>query len=76
MSLTGQCWNNTLAESFFASLKGESIDQQAWPTRTAARRAIVDYIAWFNGTRLHSTLGYLTPNEYEAAGKQDLKQVA
>ena len=73
---TGQCWDNALAESFFASLKGESIDQQPWPTRSGARHAVVEYIAWFNGTRLHSALGYLTPDEYEAAGKEDLPQVA
>ena len=64
---TGQCWDNALAESFFASLKGECLDQRTWPTRTAARRAIVEYIAWFNGTRLHSALGYQTPNEFETA---------
>jgi putative transposase len=58
---TGQCWDNALAESFFASLKGECIDQRVWPTRAAARRATVEYIAWFNGTRLHSALGYMTP---------------
>jgi putative transposase len=40
---TDQCWDNALAESFFASLKGELIDAQAWPTRSRARRAIVDY---------------------------------
>ena len=63
---TGQCWDNALAESFFASLKGECLDQQLWPTRTAARHATVEYIGWFNGTRLHSALGYQTPNEFEA----------
>jgi transposase InsO family protein len=74
---TGQCWDNALAESFFASLKGECLDQQSWPTRAAARREIVDYIAWFNGTRLHSSLGYLSPDEYEAnARHNDLPQVA
>ena len=74
---TGQCWDNALAESFFASLKGECLNQQAWPTRAAARREIVDYIGWFNGTRLHSALGYLTPNEYETtSAKKDLPQVA
>ena len=75
---TGQCWDNALAESFFASLKGECLDRQSWPTRATARRAVVEYIAWFNGTRLHSSLGYLTPNEYEAttAARKDLPQVA
>jgi putative transposase len=63
---TGQCWDNALAESFFASLKGECLDQQLWPTWTAARHATVEYIGWFNGTRLHSALGYQTPNEFEA----------
>jgi putative transposase len=69
---TGQCWDNALAESFFASLKGELIDTQPWPTRAAARRAIVDYIGWYNGTRLHSALGYLTPNEFEQPGREKI----
>lgn len=74
---TGQCWDNALAESFFASLKGELIDLQAWPTRAGARRAIVEYIGWYNGTRLHSTLGYQSPAEFEAnTEKEDLRQVA
>jgi transposase InsO family protein len=74
---TGQCWDNALAESFFASLKGECLDQQSWPTRAAARGATVDYIAWFNGTRLHSALGYMTPDEFETATDQEvLTQVA
>ena len=53
-----------MAESFFASLKGELIDAQAWPTRAGACRAVVD-IAWYNGTRLHSTLGYRSPADFE-----------
>jgi putative transposase len=74
---TGQCWDNALAESFFASLKGECLDQQPWPSRAAARRAIVDYIAWYNGTRLHSALGYMTPDEFETTTRQEpIKQVA
>jgi transposase InsO family protein len=74
---TGQCWDNALAESFFASLKGELIDTRPWATRAAARRAVVEYIGWYNGTRLHSTLGYRSPAEFEtAAGKEDLGQVA
>jgi transposase InsO family protein len=71
---TGQCWDNALSESFFASIKGELLDQQAWPTKAAARRAIVEYIAWYNGTRLHSTLGYRSPAEFEEDNK--IKKVA
>jgi transposase InsO family protein len=66
---TGQCWDNALAESFFASIKGELLDLQAWPSRDMARRAVVEYIAWYNGTRLHSTLGYRSPAEYEEDNK-------
>jgi transposase InsO family protein len=69
---TGQCWDNALAESFFASLKGECLDLQPWPTRAGARRATVDYIAWYNGTRLHSTLGYQTPDEYESITRKEV----
>jgi transposase InsO family protein len=71
---TGQCWDNALSESFFASIKGELLNAQAWPTRDMARRAIVDYIAWYNGTRLHSTLGYRSPAEFEEDNK--IKKVA
>jgi transposase InsO family protein len=74
---TGQCWDNALAESFFASLKGECLDQQPWPTRAAARRATVEYIAWYNGTRLHSALGYRTPDEFETTTNEEvITQVA
>jgi transposase InsO family protein len=74
---TGQCWDNALAESFFASLKGECLDHQPWPTRAAARRATVEYIAWYNGTRLHSALGYMTPDEFETATNEEvIEQVA
>jgi putative transposase len=74
---TGQCWDNALAESFFAALKGECLDHQPWPTRAAARHATVEYIAWYNGTRLHSALGYLTPDEFETATpKEALTQLA
>jgi transposase InsO family protein len=69
---TGQCWDNALAESFFASLKGECLDLQPWPTRAGARRATVDYIAWYNGTRLHSALGYQTPDDYESITRKEV----
>jgi transposase InsO family protein len=76
LSRAGQCWDNALAESFFASLKGELIDIRPWPTRAAARRAVVEYISGYNGARLHSTLGYRTPAEFETTQKkEDLGQV-
>ncbi|HEV2243411.1 MAG TPA: IS3 family transposase [Streptosporangiaceae bacterium] len=71
---TGQCWDNALSESFFASLKGELTATRPWPTRAAASRAIVEYIGWYNGTRLHSTLGYRSPAEFEEDNK--IKKVA
>ena len=50
---------------------------ESWPTGASARRAIVEYIAWYNGTRLHSALGHLTANEYEhATGEEVTTQVA
>jgi transposase InsO family protein len=71
---TGQCWDNALSESFFAAIKGELLDLQPWPTRAMARRAVVEYIGWYNGTRLHSTLGYRSPAEFEETSK--IKKVA
>ncbi len=62
---TGSCWDNALAESWFGSLKTECLNRQTWATQTAARAAVVSYISWFNSTRKHYTLGYLTPNQYE-----------
>ena len=66
LSRPRQCWDNAVAESFFASLKLECIYRQALPTRAHARRAVFDYIeVFFNRRRLHSSLGYRTPAAYE-----------
>jgi transposase InsO family protein len=68
MSRPANCWDNAMAESFFATLKTELVDRQAWPTRAAARTAIFEYIeGWYNRERLHSALGYRSPAAYEAA---------
>ncbi|WP_181043874.1 integrase core domain-containing protein [Actinokineospora auranticolor] len=63
---TGVCWDNALAESFFATLKNELVHHTTYHTHTQARHEIAAYIELFyNHTRLHSTLGYITPNEAE-----------
>nr|WP_181726829.1 IS3 family transposase [Micromonospora provocatoris] len=63
----GQCWDNAVAESFFATLKTELIHRQAWATRQAAYQATFEYIeGWYNTRRRHSSLGYQSPVAYEA----------
>ena len=66
MSRRGDCWDNAVAESFFATLERELIDRSDWRTRAEATTAIFDYIAtWYNTRRLHSTLDYQSPAAYE-----------
>ncbi len=67
MSKKADCWDNAVAESFFASLETELILESDWLTRDAARQAIFEYIeAWYNRERRHSSLGYRSPVHYEA----------
>ncbi|HEX6866367.1 MAG TPA: IS3 family transposase [Caulobacteraceae bacterium] len=66
MGAVGTCYDNAVAERFFATLKVELLHRQVWPTRAAAERAIFEYIiVWYNRQRRHSTLGYATPVEFE-----------
>jgi len=67
MSRKGDCWDNAVAESFFATLEQELIMRRHWATRPEARQAIFRYIeGWYNLKRRHSTLGYVSPAVYEA----------
>ncbi|WP_458259777.1 IS3 family transposase [Legionella pneumophila] len=66
MSRKGNCWDNSVAESFFGSLKKEIVVWCHYQTRREARQDILDYITMFyNNNRLHSSLGYQSPNQYE-----------
>jgi putative transposase len=66
MSRKGDCWDNAVAESFFATLEWELIGDHDWQTRSDARRAIFQYIElWYNRKRRHSTLQYRSPMQYE-----------
>ena len=71
MGRVGDAYDNAVAEAFFSTLKTELLDRQIWPTRSAARQAIFEYIeVWFNRQRRHSTLGYLAPADYEALARE------
>ncbi len=66
LSRPRQCWDNAVAESWFATLKEELLSRQGWPTRIMARRAIFEFIeVFYNRQRRHSSLGDLTPAVYE-----------
>jgi putative transposase len=66
MSRKGNCWDNAVVESFFASLKCECLYRQSFKTRNEARQAVFDYIeVFYNRQRLHSSLGYKTPVQFE-----------
>jgi transposase InsO family protein len=66
MSGAGNCYDNAVAESFFASLKKECTSRTAFSTRTEAYDAVARYIdGFYNSTRRHSTLGYVSPLMYE-----------
>ncbi len=66
MSRKGNCWNNAHCESFFHSLKTELVYRTNFKTRKEAMQAIFEWIeTWYNRQRLHSALGYMSPQEYE-----------
>jgi putative transposase len=70
MSRSGNVWDNSAMESFFSSLKTERTAQKVYRTRDAARADVFDYIErFYNHRRRHSTLGYLSPTQYEEQGQ-------
>jgi transposase InsO family protein len=74
MSRKGDCWDNAVAESFFATIKKELVHRQSRPSRRDLSSAVFEYIeAFYNRQRRHSTLGYLSPEEYEREQKSTIK---
>lgn len=70
MSRKGNCWDNAVAESFFGALKAELIHRETYKSREEAAMSVFDYIEiFYNRKRLHSTLGYVSPCEFEEKGK-------
>jgi len=68
MSRTGDCWDNAAMESFWATLKRELVDGQEYATHAEARASIFEYVeVFYNRTRRHSALGYVSPEQFEAA---------
>ena len=66
MSRKGDCWDNAVSESFFATLKKELVQDSDWKTREEARSALFEWIeVWYNRQRRHSSIGYVPPAEYE-----------
>ena len=65
MSRKGNCWDNAPTERFFRSLKHEQLNYEQFRTKEAATLSSIDYLAFYNGIRAHSTLNYQTPLEFE-----------
>ncbi|HEX3526522.1 MAG TPA: IS3 family transposase, partial [Thermoanaerobaculia bacterium] len=71
MSRAGDCYDNALAESFFSTLKAELAGYGAFETRQQAHQSLFDYIErFYNPHRLHSSLGYLSPAQFERAQQE------
>lgn len=75
MGSKGDCFDNAVAESFFATLKKELINRRTWPTKAELRTEAFDYIeVFYNRERRHSTLGQRSPADYEKINHPDARE--
>ena len=65
MSRKGNCWDNSPTERFFRSLKYEQLNYEKFRTKASAKLSVIDYLAFYNGKRSHSKLGYQSPLHFE-----------
>ncbi len=76
MGSVGDCFDNAMCESFFATLECELLDRHHFKTQIEARMAVFDFIeGWYNPQRRHSALDYLSPCEYEHFCRDQAKQI-
>ena len=71
MSRKGNCWDNACSETLFGSLKVERLHGQHFETIRQAKDEALDWLLWYNQTRLHSTLNYISPMQYEQNWARD-----
>ena len=77
MSRKGNCWDNSVTESFFGNLKSEMVHHECFATRQEAKDKLFDYIeVFYNRSRIHSASQYFAPAEYEARYYAQVKQAA
>jgi transposase InsO family protein len=74
MSRKGNCWDNACAETVFSSLKVERLAGQRFTKRRKAQDEALAWIRWYNQTRMHSTLGYVSPAQFEMSSSDAEKQ--
>ena len=76
MGSRGDCFDNAVAESFFATLKKELIHGRSWPTKAELRTEVFEYIeVFFNRRRRHSTLGFLSPAQFETTTHREIEKI-
>lgn len=76
MSRKGNCWDNSVAESFFKTIKHECLNRYKFVSYQQLYQCIEDHISWYNTLRIHSILGYLSPLEMEIKLKDLIKKAA
>jgi putative transposase len=76
MSRKGNCWDNAVTETLFGSLKVERLHGERFTTIRQAKDAVLDWLLWYNRQRMHSTLNYLSPAEFESRWQNTNAQAA